>query len=179
MAVTYEKFKRMYDAGELEVNPVGRNQHTSVHDLSGRKRNIVGNSWKRVHQTLKINHPEIHKKLVSGDYTKIRQYDGKVVMDFTSAQVDAGLLMIDEAVYVLYAEGTCKYKIGWGKRLRRRMVNLKTACPFPVVELFKINSNDARSLEGQLHQRFESKRGHNEWFDLEPEDIEYLRSLKR
>ena len=78
-------------------------------------------------------------------------------------------------VYVVRAGGMCK--IGIAKNVENRLSQLATACPFPIELIHKIQTNDMRGLEKQLHTRFGDRRRNREWFELCGDDIAGLVSL--
>ncbi|NIV32750.1 MAG: hypothetical protein GWN58_25880 [Anaerolineae bacterium] len=69
------------------------------------------------------------------------------------------------------------YKIGCSKKVDRRIKQLSTLPPFDLVHICSIQTDDMYQLEFELHQRFQHKRKRGEWFTLDAEDIEYIRSL--
>ena len=78
-------------------------------------------------------------------------------------------------VYLL--EGDNCYKIGLSKDAAKRTNYLSVKLPFETKLVCIINSEDMYSLESQLHKRFESKRINGEWFNLNGEDVEYIKGL--
>lgn len=78
-------------------------------------------------------------------------------------------------VYVL-AGGGC-HKIGRTKDLRRRVEQLAVQLPFEVALVCSLKSDDPKTLEAELHERFANKRLNGEWFDLSAEDVAYITGL--
>lgn len=78
--------------------------------------------------------------------------------------------------YVYLAIGDKGYhKIGKAKWPRTRLAALKKG---GVVEyVCVIKTGDYSGLEKQLHDRFAHKRAFGEWFQLDDEDVTYIRSL--
>lgn len=79
--------------------------------------------------------------------------------------------------YVYVIEGQGFYKIGRAKDANARLAHFGTKLPFPIEVVCVIESEDYVGLEAKLHRRYKSKRVNGEWFDLVPEDLEYLKSL--
>lgn len=80
-------------------------------------------------------------------------------------------------VYVLSAQGTPRYKIGWTKNLEKRLAALKTGCPYPVVPVAAIQDEDP-ALERVLHRIYDKYRVHGEWFELPTDAVEWLKSAE-
>lgn len=78
-------------------------------------------------------------------------------------------------VYLLRGQNGL-YKIGLSKDAERRLKNFE-GLPFDVDYICVIESEDMRGLEASLHKRFAAKRVKGEWFDLDAEDVDYIRSL--
>lgn len=79
-------------------------------------------------------------------------------------------------VYLLRGpDGT--YKIGKTKNPddRRRTFNVKL--PFRVEYVTLIETNDMTLLESDLHKRFKHKNVDGEWFNLDDDDVEYIKRL--
>jgi hypothetical protein len=69
------------------------------------------------------------------------------------------------------------YKIGRTKNPDNRIETFKLQLPIEVEYEHLVKSDDMVTLERDLHARFEAKRINGEWFDLEPEDVIYIKSL--
>jgi uncharacterized protein YlzI (FlbEa/FlbD family) len=80
--------------------------------------------------------------------------------------------------YVYLISGSKSYKIGMSKTPIKRIEKLSVVLPFPIKTIALIESQDIKQLEQQLHKRFADKRINGEWFDLSPEDIEYIKGLQ-
>lgn len=78
-------------------------------------------------------------------------------------------------VYII--EGGERFKIGMtGGQAQDRMRHLQIASPVPLRLAHEIPTDNPRSLELSLHQKFAAKRVHGEWFTLSNEDLDWLRS---
>ncbi len=77
-------------------------------------------------------------------------------------------------VYLLLAQGTARLKIGRTGTGPGRLASLKTASPFPLQLLRRIETTDAVSLETLLHRRYRRYRVHLEWFELPPDILAAL-----
>lgn len=80
----------------------------------------------------------------------------------------------DCSVYVIHAEGTNCYKIGWARDVRARLRELQIGnhCRLVVVVVF---AGRGAKFEGLLHRRFQRVRVRGEWFALSDVDLDWLR----
>lgn len=69
------------------------------------------------------------------------------------------------------------YKIGRTANPSDRAITFSALLPFEIEFICLIPTGDMVSLETALHRRFADKRVNGEWFDLAPEDVEYIRGL--
>lgn len=83
----------------------------------------------------------------------------------------------DGSGYVYVIRVRSRYKIGMSKDPDRRIKDLRTSCPDPLHMVHKLFSIDMKALEARLHKIFENNRLHGEWFELDANDIEYIRRL--
>ena len=173
MPLTLKKLQELYTTGKLKSNPVGGSKNLKY------PRRYAGCSQFCVLRKLEINRPDLYKDVIDGKYVKTRKYDGETIIDLTAAQVAAGWLMTENSVYVLVAKGTLRYKIGWGKRLRRRIEVIRNASPFPIEEVFQIKCDDPQKMEKAIHKKFDFKRCYREWFELSDDDLLHIKSLSR
>lgn len=79
--------------------------------------------------------------------------------------------------YVYLVECNFAYKIGIAKNVEQRIQNMQTAAPDEITLLCTISTDDMNGLEKELHTKFKDKRRIGEWFDLSPEDVEYIKGL--
>ena len=78
-------------------------------------------------------------------------------------------------VYIFQGDGY--YKIGYSQRPPRRRLQISPKLPFDLRVVCVVESLRAQSLESQLHVRFEDKRLRGEWFNLDDDDLVYIKSL--
>jgi len=78
-------------------------------------------------------------------------------------------------VYILKAGKY--YKIGRSKRPQKRYEDLATLPPWPTEMINTIKAGDMSQLESKLHKRFAEKRKRGEWFELDKEDVAWLKTL--
>lgn len=78
-------------------------------------------------------------------------------------------------IYILQAGPY--FKIGIAQNVDARIKQLATLPPFDLVLVHTIETEDMYSLESGLHSRFEAKRKNGEWFELDEEDVEWIRGL--
>ena len=80
-------------------------------------------------------------------------------------------------LYLIYARDVGRVKIGLSNDPTKRLKQLQTGSPVEL-ELFAFkNYQNAHVKESELHQRFQNKRVHGEWFELEP--LDYIDLLKK
>jgi hypothetical protein len=71
------------------------------------------------------------------------------------------------------------YKIGRTKNPKDRIQTFKVKLPFEVEYEALIPTKDMYSLEKELHDQFAHKRGEGEWFELNQENVAYIKSLEK
>ena len=79
-------------------------------------------------------------------------------------------------IYVLRAGDY--YKIGRAKDPIDRYSQLATLPPWPTEIVTTFECNEYEKMEKELHDLFSAKRANGEWFALDAEDVELLRSLE-
>ena len=79
-------------------------------------------------------------------------------------------------VYLLKADRW--HKIGRTMNPDQRLDKLATIPPFPTEVICMIQSDDHAALETELHERFAGKRVRGEWFLLDEDDVEFVKSLE-
>lgn len=79
-------------------------------------------------------------------------------------------------VYLIQSP-TGAYKIGRTNNPDDRMRTFSVKLPFEVEYVCLIHTEDMHGLEKSLHYQFEEKRINGEWFNLSPEDVEYIKRL--
>lgn len=81
-------------------------------------------------------------------------------------------------IYLLRAiHDSTLFKIGRAKDPNDRLKTFNVKLPFPIEYDCLVQTDDMYALESNLHAKFASKRLDGEWFRLEQEDVEYIRSL--
>lgn len=80
-------------------------------------------------------------------------------------------------VYVLKEINGTHYKIGRTVDPDNRLRTFSVKLPFPVKFEHLIKCEDMYALERELHKRFLHKHINGEWFALDNEDLEYIRSV--
>jgi len=71
------------------------------------------------------------------------------------------------------------YKIGASIQVNKRIRTLRTLPPFDINLVCTIETDDMYKLERQLHARFSNKRVNGEWFELEPDDVAYIKGMSK
>jgi hypothetical protein len=79
-------------------------------------------------------------------------------------------------VYLLKADSGL-YKIGRAIDPKNRGKTFGVQLPFEVDFVCTIKSDDYEALELELHEKFKDFRVRGEWFNLAPDDVEYIKSL--
>lgn len=75
-------------------------------------------------------------------------------------------------LYILLAEGTNQYKIGFTKgEVRDRIKGLQTANPNKIIPIFTFESEFATQIEKTIHRAKALESISGEWFELKKEDI--------
>jgi len=82
------------------------------------------------------------------------------------------------SVYLLFAENGL-YKIGKTMNLAQRVAVLRQMIPLKIDLIHVIESNDCHWAERMLHERFARSKVQGEWFDLDSEDITYIKNISR
>lgn len=103
--------------------------------------------------------PSQKAKLRMNDHTAVRLH----------SQTPAGGF-----VYVL-REPFGRVKIGMTQHIKRRFDQLNTASAYDLEIVIVLESENAPQVERYLHRHFAAKRARLEWFDLDTEDIAYIR----
>jgi hypothetical protein len=83
----------------------------------------------------------------------------------------------DKPGYVYIFRAGNMYKIGKSENPERRFTALRRAYPSPTEIVHTIQTDGMSSLENQLHNRFISRRCFGEWFELDEEDLAWLKTL--
>lgn len=78
-------------------------------------------------------------------------------------------------VYILWAESTKRYKIGSTYKLEERLRTLADQCPFPLVCVGLVRTEDRWSGEALMHQTFSRYRVYNEWYEFDETTLESAR----
>lgn len=80
-------------------------------------------------------------------------------------------------VYLIQQVNGQHYKIGKSITPDKRMSLFEVKLPFPIERICTIETDDMSGLERELHETFANKRVDGEWFALDTEDVEYIKSL--
>ena len=75
-----------------------------------------------------------------------------------------------EKVYLINADTTDKYKIGYTKDVKSRIKSLQTGCPYKL-KLIKEVLGDSEQ-EKVFHKTWKSHRKRGEWFEFKKEELE-------
>lgn len=78
-------------------------------------------------------------------------------------------------IYLLSGGGY--YKIGKSKNVVTRTSQIMEKLPFKAEVVCTIQSDDMNATESDLHKRFADKRANGEWFELDNDDVEYIKGL--
>lgn len=80
--------------------------------------------------------------------------------------------------YIYLLSGGGYHKIGKTIDLDKRLSQIYPKLPFEVELIHWIETDDIDGFEESLHERFADKRTNGEWFELNQEDIDYLKSFR-
>lgn len=85
-----------------------------------------------------------------------------------------------QSVYLIWAEGTNRYKIGKSTDLKKRLKSLQTSCPYPIHLIHRIRcvNTSISDVELGLHICYSESRVNGEWFELDREAVDYIKSLE-
>ena len=78
-------------------------------------------------------------------------------------------------VYILHAEGTNRFKIGYSAKPQNRCQDINQQSPFPIKLIHYYPSDDAYRDEQKLHKMFNHRRVHGEWFFFD--SVEHIKGL--
>lgn len=81
--------------------------------------------------------------------------------------------------YVYVIRSPYGFKIGKTVNMKSRTRLFEVKLPFPITVEHYAWFADYSTAEHELHRTFHAKRLEGEWFDLEPGDIAYIRTLGR
>lgn len=80
-------------------------------------------------------------------------------------------------VYLVREINGPHYKIGHTINPDNRARIFGVTLPYHVEYEAVIQTDDMYTLEADLHEQFEDKRGNGEWFALTPDDVDYIKGL--
>lgn len=78
--------------------------------------------------------------------------------------------------YVYVIQAGPYYKIGHAINVSKRLEQYAPKLPWEVTLIHSIQSADRIALESYLHKRFADKRCNGEWFELDEEDVAWLKT---
>jgi len=81
--------------------------------------------------------------------------------------------------FVYLVRGGEYYKIGIAKDTSKRLLGIRTGCPFPVELVKSWETDSAQKIERLMHCRFKAYRANGEWFRLPIEIIEELKAVEK
>jgi Meiotically up-regulated gene 113 len=79
-------------------------------------------------------------------------------------------------VYLIQSQSGA-YKIGRTKNPNDRLKTFNVKLPFEVEFICLIETANMHALEAELHEQFSDKRVNGEWFNLNSDDVEYIKGL--
>jgi len=78
-------------------------------------------------------------------------------------------------IYLIQSNGLCK--IGITKDFERRMADFQRTIPTEVNIVWSAEVEDAYKMERALHEHFKDKWVKGEWFDLNEDDMQYIKGF--
>jgi hypothetical protein len=82
-------------------------------------------------------------------------------------------------IYFFQELNTGKIKIGKTKNLENRIKNLKSMLPFKSELVHHIPTSNHSDVEKYFHRKYRSKKVKGEWFDLNEDDIVFIKKFKK
>lgn len=79
--------------------------------------------------------------------------------------------------YVYFIKGGDYVKIGKTANVKKRINDIRTCCPGGLGIIAVVKTDRACSLENYVHLFFKEKRVHGEWFHLDEQDIQLVKSF--
>jgi len=92
-----------------------------------------------------------------------------------SLKIPSKMKGVNGFVYLL--KGDNLYKIGATTNLKQRLKDIKYKNDFDINLVSHIQTKDMFVLEKYLHNKFSEKRKKYEWFELNKEDVDFIKSL--
>ena len=91
--------------------------------------------------------------------------------------IDADFILDESDVRSVYLLRSGKfYKVGYAKRVQRRLASIRCGSARPVELVLTIETTDYIALERVFHSLFRAKRHRGEWFELNAADVRIMRS---
>lgn len=114
---------------------------------------------------------------------RLSGYNRSCVMVSDDEITEKELIQLPEekhSVYLAWAEGTNRYKIGKSTTIKKRFKGLQTSSPYPIKLIHKIAcvKVPVGEAEKALHIRYHDYRVHGEWFELPQDAVDYICSLE-
>jgi len=78
-------------------------------------------------------------------------------------------------MYIYLIKCSVYYKIGFSKNPKNRLKTVKTHNPLDVVLFATLKTDRHLDLERELHELFSNKNSKREWFELNEDDLTYLK----
>lgn len=70
------------------------------------------------------------------------------------------------SVYLIWAEGTNFFKIGYSKNVRSRLSDFRVACPHELHIAATVETDTPERLEAEFHTKWAKYKIKGEWFDI-------------
>ena len=136
---------------------------------------IQKEEWEEIVERVAKFYNAVTPEDIDADNRGQRKYERKAVKKSNKRSRSRSTPDNSGFVYVLQAGPY--YKIGRAKNVNNRVKQLATLPPFDVVIIHTIKTQDSYELELQLHGRFDNKHKNGEWFELDEEDVTWLKTL--
>jgi hypothetical protein len=81
--------------------------------------------------------------------------------------------------FVYLAKCQNYYKIGKSKNPEQRIAEIQTCSPFAIRLIHILPAKNMDRLESNLHKKFDHLRIKGEWFELDDQDVGYIKGLSR
>lgn len=145
-------------------------------DITGLSKSSVQSSVETLESDSLIRRDRGNGDTVKGGVTSHYSLIG-----YGSVEIDTdyGIVPMSEAAEFVYLLKTAAghFKIGCTVNLEGRLKTFATTLPISSAYECILPCENMLNTERRLHERFRDKRQSGEWFDLSPEDVEYIKRL--
>jgi len=168
-----------YASSYASMDKRALNRHLSNWEDDDLKMLLEGSELKRTHAAFKdLDFSEADEAYTAALLAEVERREQKALLDESkrAKQLEREQKAYPGYVYLIQSP-TGAYKIGRTKNPDDRMKTFGIQLPFEVQFVHLIETANMYKLERSLHKKFSSKRVNGEWFQLVPEDIEFIKGI--